>query len=185
MNTWVVKLGGSVYKSAELSHWLMALMNEGKYNGKQGLPLSVLKATLQPAIALANAGGEALGYWELLNSAYGMGRWTASYRGKLLTYHGGDLPGGETVTPFDLTVIGLTANDKVYDATTTATLNTANAVLAGVFSGMSAACTDPASVASNAIPHSAKRLRPPRSRAASIAMNDSALVNRNREYMRP
>src|SRR5205809_7876341 len=43
--------------------------------------------------SLANTLGEALGFWELLNPAYGMGRWTASYRGKLLTYHGGDLPG--------------------------------------------------------------------------------------------
>jgi hypothetical protein len=52
-----------------------------------------LKATLQPAIGLPNTLGEALGYWELLNPDYGMGRQTASYRGHLITYHGGDLPG--------------------------------------------------------------------------------------------
>jgi CubicO group peptidase (beta-lactamase class C family) len=89
----VAPAGAVISNIDELSHWLIALMNEGKYNGKQVLPANVLKATLQPAIALPNAAGEALGYWELLNSAYGMGRWTASYRGKLLTYHGGDLPG--------------------------------------------------------------------------------------------
>ena len=89
----VAPAGAIVSNIDELSHWLIALMNEGKYNGKQVLPANVLKATLQPAIALPNAGGEALGYWELVNSAYGMGRWTASYRGKLLAYHGGDLPG--------------------------------------------------------------------------------------------
>src|SRR5437764_1047364 len=89
----VAPAGAIISNIDELSHWLIALMNEGKYNGKQVLPASVLKATLQPAIALPNAGGEALGFWELINSAYGMGRWTASYRGKLLTYHGGDLPG--------------------------------------------------------------------------------------------
>jgi hypothetical protein len=33
------------------------------------------------------------GWGEILNAAYGMGRWTASYRGHLLAYHGGDLPG--------------------------------------------------------------------------------------------
>jgi len=89
----VAPAGAIISNIDELSHWLIALMNEGKYDGKQVLPPGVLKATLQPAIALPNAGGEALGFWELINSAYGMGRWTASYRGKLLTYHGGDLPG--------------------------------------------------------------------------------------------
>src|SRR5437763_1001214 len=89
----VAPAGAIISNIDELSHWLIALMNEGKYNGKQVLPASVLKATLQPAIALPNAAGEALGYWEVLNSAYGMGRQTASYRGKLLAFHGGDLPG--------------------------------------------------------------------------------------------
>jgi len=89
----VAPAGAIISNIDELSHWLIALMNEGKYNGKQVLPASVLKETLQPAIALPNAAGEALGYWEILNSAYGMGRQTASYRGKLLTFHGGDLPG--------------------------------------------------------------------------------------------
>jgi CubicO group peptidase (beta-lactamase class C family) len=89
----VAPAGAIISNIDELSHWLIALMNEGKYNGKQVLPAGVLKATLQPAIALPNAAGEALGYWEILNSAYGMGRQTASYRGKLLTFHGGDLPG--------------------------------------------------------------------------------------------
>src|SRR5438094_106568 len=89
----VAPAGAIISNIDELSHWLIALMNEGEYNGKQVLPASVLKATLQPAIALPNAAGEALGYWEVLNSAYGMGRQTASYRGKLLAFHGGDLPG--------------------------------------------------------------------------------------------
>jgi len=89
----VAPAGAIISNIDELSHWLIALMNEGKYSGKQVLPASVLKETLQPAIGLPNAAGEALGYWEILNSAYGMGRQTASYRGKLLTFHGGDLPG--------------------------------------------------------------------------------------------
>ena len=96
----VAPAGAVISNIDELSHWLIALMNDGKYSGKQVLPSSVLKATLQPAIALPNAGGEALGYWELINSAYGMGRWTASYRGKLLTYHGGDLPGFHSQVSF-------------------------------------------------------------------------------------
>ncbi len=96
----VAPAGAIISNIDELSHWLIALMNDGKYNGKQVLPPSVLKATLQPAIALPNTLGEALGYWELLNPAYGMGRQTASYPGKLLTYHGGDLPGFHSQVSF-------------------------------------------------------------------------------------
>ena len=96
----VAPAGAIISNIDELSHWLIALMNEGRYNGKQVLPASVLKATLQPAIALPNAGGEALGYWESTNPASGMGRWTASYRSKLLTYHGGDLPGFHSQVSF-------------------------------------------------------------------------------------
>jgi len=96
----VAPAGAIISNIDELSHWLIALMNEGKYNGKQVLPASVLKATIQPAIALPNSLGEALGYWELLNPAYGMGRQTASYRGKLLTFHGGDLPGFHSQVSF-------------------------------------------------------------------------------------
>src|SRR5208283_3131302 len=84
--------GALISNVEELSHWLIALMNEGKYNGKQVLPAGVLKATLEPAVALPND-GQALGYWELLNPDYGMGRWTASYRGHFITYHGGVLQG--------------------------------------------------------------------------------------------
>jgi CubicO group peptidase (beta-lactamase class C family) len=96
----VAPAGAIISNIDELSHWLIALMNDGKYNGKQVLPPNVLKATVQPAIGLPNALGEALGYWELLNPDYGMGRQTASYRGRLLTFHGGDLPGFHSQVSF-------------------------------------------------------------------------------------
>ena len=80
----------------DMSHWLIALMNGGKCDGRQVIPPAVLAQTLAPSIALPNTGLTVRGYSELLNSAYGMGRWTASYRGHLLAYHGGDLPGFHT-----------------------------------------------------------------------------------------
>jgi CubicO group peptidase (beta-lactamase class C family) len=96
----IAPAGAIISNIDELSHWLIALMNDGKYNGKQVLPANVLKATLQPAIGLPNVAGEALGYWELLNPAYGMGRQTAAYRGHLMTFHGGDLPGFHSQVSF-------------------------------------------------------------------------------------
>jgi CubicO group peptidase (beta-lactamase class C family) len=77
----------------DVSRWLIALMNDGQLDGKQVLPKAIVKQTLAPSIALPNTGLEVRGWGELLNAAYGMGRWTASYRGHLLAYHGGDLPG--------------------------------------------------------------------------------------------
>jgi CubicO group peptidase (beta-lactamase class C family) len=85
--------GAIVSNIEDLSHWLIALVNSGQYNGKQVLPARVLQATLEPAIALPNAAAQTRGWWEVLNQAYGMGRWTASYRGRFVTFHGGDLPG--------------------------------------------------------------------------------------------
>jgi CubicO group peptidase (beta-lactamase class C family) len=96
----VAPAGAIISNIEELSHWLAALMNDGKYNGKEVLPSSVLKATMQPAIGLANTLGEALGYWEILDPDYGMGRLIASYRGHLITYHGGDLPGFHSQVAF-------------------------------------------------------------------------------------
>ena len=92
--------GAIVSNIEDLSHWLIALMNNGRYNGKQVLPAKVLQATLEPAIALPNTGAQVRGWWEVLNQAYGMGRWTASYRGRFVTFHGGDLPGFHSQVSF-------------------------------------------------------------------------------------
>jgi CubicO group peptidase (beta-lactamase class C family) len=92
--------GAIVSNLEDMSHWLIALMNEGKYKGRQVLPAGVLKATIQPAIAQPNTLAEVRGWWEILNPAYGMGRSTASYRGHLLTSHGGDLDGFHSQVSF-------------------------------------------------------------------------------------
>lgn len=85
---------GAINSSVQdLSHWLIALMNAGKYHGTQVIPTAVIRESLQPSIAMPNGAMESFGWTELFNSAYGMGRWTASYRGHLIAYHGGDLPG--------------------------------------------------------------------------------------------
>ena len=85
--------GAIISNIEDMSHWLIALMNEGRYQGKAVLPPKAIQATLEPSIALPNTGAQARGWWEVLNTAYGMGRQTASYRGHLITLHGGDLPG--------------------------------------------------------------------------------------------
>jgi len=85
--------GSIISNVQDMSHWLIALMNDGRYDGKQVIPSRVVKASLAPSIALPNNSLENRGYKEIFNSVYGMGRWSASYRGHYLAYHGGDLPG--------------------------------------------------------------------------------------------
>src|SRR6266571_3167233 len=70
----VAPAGAIISNIDDMSHWLIALMNEGRYKGSQVLPAGVLKATIQPAIAQPNTLAETRGWWEILNPAYGMGR---------------------------------------------------------------------------------------------------------------
>jgi CubicO group peptidase (beta-lactamase class C family) len=85
--------GAIISNIQDMSHWLITLMNNGKYNNRQVIPDKIIKATIEPTTAFPNTGLENKGYKEILNGAYGMGRSTASYRGHLLVNHGGDLPG--------------------------------------------------------------------------------------------
>jgi CubicO group peptidase (beta-lactamase class C family) len=99
----------------DMSRWAAALVNGGQQGGRPVLPSAVLKATLAPAIALPNAQLESRGFGELLNAAYGAGRSTASYRGHLISYHGGDINGFHsqvTTMPYDgLAVVVLVIGD--------------------------------------------------------------------------
>jgi CubicO group peptidase (beta-lactamase class C family) len=89
----VAPAGALISNVEDMSRWLIALMNEGRFLGRQVLPPEALEATLAPAMPQANADLETFGYKELLNPVYGMGRTTAAYRGHALTYHGGAIGG--------------------------------------------------------------------------------------------
>lgn len=88
--------GAIVCNIEEASRWLGAVIDNGRFRGKQVVPPAVIKATLEPAIYLPNALPETKGYWEILNPQYGMGRSTAVYRGHLCANHGGYLNGFHT-----------------------------------------------------------------------------------------
>ena len=96
---------GSMNSNLEdMSRWVIAQLNEGKVDGKPVVPAAVIKATMAPALSLPNAALEARGWGEVLNVAYGTGRSIASYRGHLISYHGGDINGFHSqvlVAPYD------------------------------------------------------------------------------------
>jgi CubicO group peptidase (beta-lactamase class C family) len=82
---------GSIISSIhDLSKWVIAQLHGGKFNGKQVIPASVIKETLQPASLTASVPDK---YFENLNSIYGMGRGTVSYKGHYRTQHGGAIGG--------------------------------------------------------------------------------------------
>ncbi len=82
--------GSIISNINDLSHWLIAQMHGGSYLGKQVIPSSIIKETLQPASLTASVPSK---YFENLNSIYGMGRSTSSYKGHYLTQHGGAIGG--------------------------------------------------------------------------------------------
>lgn len=85
--------GALVSNVNDLSHWVVALMNEGQFEGRQVIPKAVLRATMEAAIAVPPAeAGNPLDR-ERLNAYYGMGRFVAVFHGHLLTYHGGHIDG--------------------------------------------------------------------------------------------
>jgi len=85
--------GGMNSSVVDMSHWLIALLNGGVYNGVQVIPREVIRETLAPSIALKNTDLESRGWAEMLGTAYGLGRYTGSYRGHFIAYHGGDIRG--------------------------------------------------------------------------------------------
>jgi len=85
--------GAIISNIEDMSRWLIARLNEGRYAGRQVIPAQVLKATAEPAIAQVNTDLESRGYDELLNPVYGLGCSTASYRGHFYVQHGGALSG--------------------------------------------------------------------------------------------
>jgi CubicO group peptidase (beta-lactamase class C family) len=85
---------GSIITSLDdLSHWVIALMNEGQYKNKEVIPKSIIDETMKPGIAFRNSELEDKGYKERLNSTYGMARSIEIYKGNVLTKHGGAMPG--------------------------------------------------------------------------------------------
>lgn len=107
----------------ELSHWVIALMNKGKYEGKQVIPEDIISATLQPSLSLPNSEL----YTELQNPYYGMGREVGSYRGNVLWFHGGDIDGIHSQISMmpnkDIGVIVFVIGDQSYPLYNTVTFN--------------------------------------------------------------
>ncbi len=82
---------GSIISSInDLSGWMIAQMNAGKYNGQQVIPVNIITETLKPASIPWSVPDK---YFENLNGLYGMGRGISSYKGHYRTQHNGAIGG--------------------------------------------------------------------------------------------
>ena len=81
---------GSIKSNIEdMSHWMIAQLNSGKYKGQQAIPEKAIKQTLIP-----NNIADAEGKWdELSNSLYGLGRVVQTYKGYKIAAHSGSIDG--------------------------------------------------------------------------------------------
>ncbi|MBN2616594.1 MAG: serine hydrolase [Bacteroidales bacterium] len=96
--------GSMISNLNDMSHWVLALINNGKYNGKEIIPPDIIKESLKPGIAFRNTELEEKGYNESLNGVYCMARINEIYKGNVLTKHGGDMPGFHSqvaILPYD------------------------------------------------------------------------------------
>ena len=73
----------------EMSHWMIAQLNGGKYKGRQAIPESAIRQTLVP-----NNIADKEGKWdELSNSLYALGRTIQTYKGYKIATHTGSIDG--------------------------------------------------------------------------------------------
>lgn len=85
--------GALISNVDDLSHWVTALMNEGRFEGRQAIPRAVIAQTAIPAVALAETDDSPWTHDALLGASYGLARFIAVYRGHLIVYHGGHIDG--------------------------------------------------------------------------------------------
>jgi len=82
--------GSIISNINDLSNWLIAQMNGGKFKDKQVIPLSIIKETMQPASITASVPDK---YYENMNAVYGMGRGSSIYKGHYRVQHTGAIGG--------------------------------------------------------------------------------------------
>jgi len=99
MNIDAMGPAGSINSNAnDMSHWLLALINGGKYKGKKVLSENIIRQVQTPTmVAPAQV---PLQYDETSYNMYGLGWMITSYRGHIRVEHGGNIDGFSASTCF-------------------------------------------------------------------------------------
>jgi CubicO group peptidase (beta-lactamase class C family) len=104
---------GSISSSVnDMSHWVTAQLNQGKYNGKEVIPAAAIAQTWKPNSILGNGGHP---FNRAHFSLYGLGWFLEEYSGRKIVSHTGGVNGfvtGVTLVPEEkLGIIVLTNTD--------------------------------------------------------------------------
>lgn len=93
---------GSINSTAnDMAKWLITLINDGKYQGKQIIPSRFLRDATAPQMSAPSRPRPGLpAYPDAFFGDYGYGWNISSYRGHYLVTHGGDLPLFSSTTAF-------------------------------------------------------------------------------------
>ncbi len=101
---------GTIYSNMrDMGNWMIALVNGGKFNGKQVIAASAITETMIPQ-NLSDKRGR---YDELSNSIYAMGRIVQTYKGTKIVSHTGSIDGffsNLTYLPMDSLAIFIVHN---------------------------------------------------------------------------
>lgn len=90
---------GSINSTAnDMAHWLMALINGGKYNGEQVLSEKTVREVQTPTMVMPAQ--VPLQYDESFYSSYGLAWTITAYRGHVRVDHGGNIDGFSASTCF-------------------------------------------------------------------------------------
>jgi CubicO group peptidase (beta-lactamase class C family) len=73
----------------DLSHWVIALMNGGKFNGAQVFPAKAIAVTVKPNSIASTE----MPFEEVFYGLYGLGRGISDYKGHLIYSHTGSISG--------------------------------------------------------------------------------------------
>ena len=99
MNIDAVGPAGSINSNVkDMSKWLLALINGGKYNGKKILSENTIRQLQTPA--MVSPAQVPLQYDESFYNMYGLGWTITSYRGHVRVDHGGNIDGFSASTCF-------------------------------------------------------------------------------------
>ena len=100
---------------SDMSHWLICLMDSGRYNGKSVIPLAVIKETRKPQSIIGNVD---FSFNRSHFSMYGLGWELSDYEGREIVSHTGGVNGfvsSVTLLPEEkLGIVVLTNTDQNY-----------------------------------------------------------------------
>lgn len=94
--------GGISSSAADLTHWMLMLLNDGIYKENGILSPKVIREMTQPSVTFRDPARSELGFLAMMNPeinfyAYGLGWFLFDYKGRLVFFHGGQIHGFNSI----------------------------------------------------------------------------------------